>query len=149
MGAVLSKDAEYSDFHLDLLLSEKRLVRVAVKTYNSTGTYLSLKLFKREKEQVDWDFNQKITLSAREFNLICHNIEKINQMIETPVGLIDSLLEPDSSEESKRSGKRSGKSLTQRAKKPKIITTVNEDSELLASSLSLIVFCAPLLSLFV
>ena len=42
MGAVLSKDAEYSDFHLDLSLSEKRLVRVAVKTYNSTGTYLYL-----------------------------------------------------------------------------------------------------------
>ena len=32
MGKVLSKDAEYSDFHLDLLLNKKRLVRAAVKT---------------------------------------------------------------------------------------------------------------------
>ena len=53
MGAVLSKYAEDSDFHLDLSVSEKRLAGVAVKTYNSTGTYVSLKLFKRESEQVD------------------------------------------------------------------------------------------------
>ena len=59
MGAVLSKDAEYSDYHLGFSVSEKQLVRVAVKTYNSTGTYLSLKLFKRESELVDWGFNQK------------------------------------------------------------------------------------------
>ena len=76
MGNVLSKDAEYSDFHLDLSLNEKRLVRAAVKTYHTTGTYLSLKLFKRDSEQVDGDFNQKITLSAREFRLICQNIGK-------------------------------------------------------------------------
>ena len=53
MGNVLSKDAEYSDFHLDLSLNQKRLVRAAVKTYHTTGTYLSLKLFKRDSEQVD------------------------------------------------------------------------------------------------
>ena len=61
MGAVLSKDAEYSDFHLDLSVSEKRLVRMAVKTYNSTDTYLSLRLFQHESELVDWDFNQKMS----------------------------------------------------------------------------------------
>ena len=98
-----------------------------MKTYNSTGTYLSLKLFKRESKLVDWEFIQKITLSAREFNLICYNIEKINQMIDTPVGLIDSLLKPDSTEESKHSNKRLGKSLTHRAKKSKTTITVNED----------------------
>ena len=127
MGAVLSKEAEYSDLHLDFSMSEKRLVRVAVKTYNSTGTYLSLKLFKRESEVVDWEFNQKITLSAREFNLICCNIKKINQTIDTSVGLIDSLLKPDSTEESKNSGKRLRKSLTHRYKKSKTTITVNED----------------------
>ena len=37
MGNVLSKDAEYSDYHLDLSLNEKRLVRAAVKTYHTTG----------------------------------------------------------------------------------------------------------------
>ena len=69
MAAVLSKDVEYSDFHLDLSVSEKRLVRVAVKTYNSTDTYLSLKLFQLECELVDGDFNQNISLPAPEFNV--------------------------------------------------------------------------------
>ena len=127
MGAVLSKDAEYSDLHLDFSVSKQQLVRVAVKTYNSTGTYLSLKLFNRESKLVDWKFNQKTTLSARGFNLICCIIEKINQMIDTTVGLIDSLLKPDSTEESKNSGKRLGKSLTHRAKISKTAITVNED----------------------
>ena len=100
MGSVLSKDPEFSDFHLDLSLNEKRLVRVAVKTYHTTGTYLSLKLFERDSEQIDWDFNQKITLAAREFRLLCQNIVKIEQMFETPVGLIDPLLKPDSTSDS-------------------------------------------------
>ena len=117
MGAALFKDAEYRDFHLDFLVSEKRLVRVAVKTYNSTGTYLSLKSFKRESELVDWEFNQKITMSAREFNLICQNLEKLEQMLDQSVGLIDSLLKPDSTDYSKRPAKRAGKTPTQRQKK--------------------------------
>ena len=127
MGNVLSKDAEYSDFHLDLSLNKKRLVRAAVK---STGTYLFLKLFKRDSEQVDWDFNQKITLSAPEFRLICQNIEKLEQMLDQPVGLIDSLLKPDSTDDSKRPAKRAGKAPTQRQKKiPKTYVIVNEESE--------------------
>ena len=117
MGNVLSKDAEYSDFHLDLSLNEKRLVRAAVKTYHTTGTYLSLKSFKFDSEQVDWDFNQKITLSAREFLLICQNIEKLEQMLDHPIGLIDSLLKSDPTDDSKRPAKRTGKIPTQRQKK--------------------------------
>ena len=119
MDNVLSKDAEYSEFHRDLSHNEKRLVRAAVKTYHTTGTYLSLKLFKRDSEQVDWDFNQKITLSAQEFRLLCQNIEKVEQMPDQPVGLIDSLLKPDSTDDSKRLAKLAGKTSV----------TVNEDSE--------------------
>ena len=130
MSNVLSKDAEYSDFHLDLLLNEKQLVKAAVKTYHTTGTYLSLKLFKGDSEQVDWDFNQKITLLAREFRLLCQNIEKLEQKLDQPVGLIDSLLKADSTDNSKRPAKRAGKTLTQRQKKiPKTSVTLNEDSE--------------------
>ena len=130
MSNVLSKDAEYSDFHLDLSLNEKRLVRAAVKTYHTTGTYLSLKLFKRDSEQLDWDFNQKITLSAREFRLICQNIEKLEQMLDQSVGLIDSLLKPDSTDDSKPPEKRAGKTSIQRQKKiPKTSVKVDEDSE--------------------
>ena len=130
MSNVLSKDAEYSDFHLDLSLNEKRLVRAAVQTYHTTVTYLTLKFYKRDSEQVDWDFNKKITLSAREFRLICQNIEKLEQMLDQPVDLIDSLLKPDSTDDSKRPAKRARKTPTQRQKKiPKMSVKVDEDSE--------------------
>ena len=88
-----------------------------------------MKLFKRDGEQVDWDFNQKITLSAREFRLPCQNIEKVEQMLDQPVGVIDSILKPDSTNDSKRPAKRAGKTTTQRQKKiAKTSVTVNEDS---------------------
>ena len=116
MGNVLSKDAEYSDFQLDLWLNKKRLFRGAAKTYHTTGTYLSLKLFKRDSEQVDWYFNQKITLAAQEFWLICQNIEKLEKMLDEPVGLTNSLLKPDSTDDSKCPAKRAGKTPTQRQK---------------------------------
>ena len=126
----MSKDAEYCDFHLDLLLNEKGLVRVTVQTYHAIGTYLSLKLFKRDSEQVDWDFNQKFTLSAREFWLLCQNIEKLEKMLDQPVGLIDSVLKPDSTDDSKRPAKRAGKTFTQQQKKiANTSVTVNEDSD--------------------
>ena len=101
-----------------------------MKTYNSTDTYLSLKMFKRDSGQVDWDFNQKIKLSAREFRLLCQNIEKLEQMLDQPVGLIESLLKLDSTDDSKRLAKPAGKTPTQRQKKkPKTSVTVNEESE--------------------
>ena len=51
-------------------------------------------------------------------------------MLDQPVGLIDSLLKPDLTDDSKRPAKRAGKTPTQRQKKiPKISVTVNEESE--------------------
>ena len=130
MRTVLYKDAEYSDYLLDLSLIEKRLFRAAAKTYHTTGTYLSLKSFKPDSEQVDWDFNKKITLSAREFRLLCQNIEKLEQTLDQRVGLIDSLLKTDSADDSKRSAKQASKTSTQHQKRiTKTSVTVNEDSE--------------------
>ena len=98
--------------------------------HHTTGTYLSLKLFKRDSEQVDWDFNQKITHSAGEFRLLCQNIEKLEQMLDHPVGLIDSLLKPDSIDDTNRPAKRASQTSTRRQNKiPKTSVTANEDSE--------------------
>ena len=47
-----------------------------IRLDHTTGTCLSLNLFKIDSEQIDWDFNQKVTLSARDFWLLCQNIEK-------------------------------------------------------------------------
>ena len=66
MGNVLSKDVEYSDFHLDLSLIKKRLVRAVVKTYHTTGTYLSLKLFKRDFNQKNYTFGARVSVDMSE-----------------------------------------------------------------------------------
>ena len=81
MSSVLEKDAEYSDSHFDVCSNEKRLIRVAVKHYEKTGTYLSLKLFKREQEGAEYKFEQKITLSADEFQLFAEKLPKTRRML--------------------------------------------------------------------
>ena len=71
-------------------------------------------------------------------------------MIDTPVGLIDSLLKPDSTEDSKHSGKRLGKLLKHRAIKSKTKITVKKDCDLtvakIDASLLLIVIYDSLVS---
>ena len=63
MDAALSKIAEYCNLYLYILLSgaKKDLWELLWKTksFNYTGSYLSLKLSKQESDQVNWDFNQK------------------------------------------------------------------------------------------
>ena len=40
---------DYFDFYHDIARSEKRYVVACVKTYDKTGTYISLTLFKKIK----------------------------------------------------------------------------------------------------
>ena len=47
MPFTAERDAEFGDAHFDVSKSEKRLIRATVKTYDKTGTYIFLKLFKK------------------------------------------------------------------------------------------------------
>lgn len=73
--STLEKDAEFGDFYVDVSRSEKRVVRAAIKTYEQSGTYITLKLFKKFND--DYQFSQKLTLSAKEFDLLASNYKKI------------------------------------------------------------------------
>ena len=57
-----------SDFYHEILCSSKRIVVASVKTYVTTETYFSLRLFKKDSEE--FGFIQRITLSAAEFDLL-------------------------------------------------------------------------------
>ena len=81
MSTVLTKDAEFSDNHFDITKSEKRLVRVATKTYEQTGAYIFLKLFKRENKDSEFQFSQKITLTHDEFQSLIDRVPKVKRMI--------------------------------------------------------------------
>ena len=54
-------DAEFGDAHFDVSKSEKRLIRATVKTYDKTGTYIFLKLFKKVGQE--FELQQRITLT--------------------------------------------------------------------------------------
>ena len=72
-------DGSFFDFSHDITCTEKSYVVARVKTYDSTGTYITVKLFKEDnfRDQTQdnknncnsdgFKFNQRITLSLAEF----------------------------------------------------------------------------------
>ena len=42
-----TKDSEFGDSYYDISKTEKRLIMATLKTYEKTGTYVFLKLFKK------------------------------------------------------------------------------------------------------
>ena len=67
-----------SDFYHEILCSSKRIVVASVKTYETTGTYIALRLFK--KDSAEFRFNQRKTLSAAEFDLLAQKLKTIQDL---------------------------------------------------------------------
>ena len=65
-----TKDTEFGDCYFDISKTDKRLIRATLKTYEKTGTYVFLKLFKKE-------FEQRISLTLQEFGSLVNTTEKI------------------------------------------------------------------------
>ena len=62
MCSSIDKDIEFCDAYMDISQNEKRIVRASVKTYEITGSYISIKLFKQDDNK-ELKFNQKVTLT--------------------------------------------------------------------------------------
>lgn len=77
-SAILQKDAEYGDSYLDVHQTDRRFVRVSVKTYDNSGTYITVKLFKKNND--DYQFHQKITLTTSEFDGLAAKYRKIKSL---------------------------------------------------------------------
>ena len=75
MPFTAEKDAEFGDAHFDVSKSEKRLVRATIKSYEKTGSYVFLKLFK--KTDYDYEFQQKRTLTLEYFEKLIKKSPKI------------------------------------------------------------------------
>ena len=75
MPFTAERDAEFGDAHFDVSKSEKRLIRTTVKTYDKTGTYIFLKLFKKVGQE--FEFQQRITLTLEEFEKLSKKNGKI------------------------------------------------------------------------
>ena len=76
-----SKDTRFGDCYFDISQTEKRLVRATLKTYERTGTYVFLKLFKKAAE--DYEFEQGISLTLEEFGNLVKKAGKIRETAAT------------------------------------------------------------------
>ena len=70
-------DQEFFDSFLDISKNNRRLVRVSTKLYQTTGTYISSRLFKKRSDD-DFYIDQRTTLTVQEFRDILNNVENIS-----------------------------------------------------------------------
>ena len=74
MSFSASKDSEFGDSYYDISKMEKRLIRAILKTYEKTGTYVFLKLFKKVDD--DYEFQQGLSMSTEEFDKLIKKAPK-------------------------------------------------------------------------
>ena len=72
-----TKDSEFGDSYYDISKTEKRLIRATLKTYEKTGTYVFLKLFKKVDD--DYEFQQRLSLTTEEFDKLFKKAPKIRE----------------------------------------------------------------------
>lgn len=82
MSWTLEKDALFCEDFIEVATGEKRTVRASVTTYDSSGTYVSIKLFRKD-DCGTFRQNQKITLSATEFEQLAEKYETIRGLEKT------------------------------------------------------------------
>ena len=61
-------DKDFGDCYFDISENSKRLVRATLKTYDQTGTYVFLKVFKKATECAEFECVQRLSLSSDEFS---------------------------------------------------------------------------------
>ena len=72
-----ANDEEMSDYYFDIAQTDKRLVRASVKTYDKTGMYIALKLFKCPFGSTEFVRQQYVALSVAELEELQRQIPYI------------------------------------------------------------------------
>ena len=67
----------------DISTTEKRVVIANVKTYETAGSYFTLKLSKKEAQIIGYRLNQKITSTLLELEQVSSQFDKIRDQTET------------------------------------------------------------------
>ena len=79
MYSSLENDTYFYDDFQDISLGEKRIVRVGTKTFDKTGTYITVKLYKKNEDGV-FKCYQAVTLTTRELDCLADNYSKIKKI---------------------------------------------------------------------
>ena len=74
-----TKDTEFGDCYFDISKTDKGLIRATLKTYERTGTYVFLKLFKKATEE--YEFEQRISLTLGELENLFSSASKLQNSV--------------------------------------------------------------------
>ena len=74
----LESDTDFFDDFRDIYSGEKRKVRVGTKSFEKTGTYITLKLYNKTDEEVFKTY-QAVTLMTKEFDCLADNCSKVEK----------------------------------------------------------------------
>lgn len=66
----LEEDEDYNDTFKDVSITEKRIIRVSEKTFQSTGKYFFLKIFRKNAISMIWERSQYIGLTDAEMTAL-------------------------------------------------------------------------------
>ena len=79
MNISAASEQEFGDAYFDKTKNEKRLVRVSVKTYDSTGSYITIKLL--NNIDGNFKFNQRLTLTVSEFEKLTSQANVVKSLL--------------------------------------------------------------------
>ena len=71
----LENDTDFYDDFQEISSGEKRIVRVGTNTFDKTGTYITVKLYKKNEDGV-FKCYQAVTLTTKEFDCLADNYSK-------------------------------------------------------------------------
>ena len=80
MNFTADQDAKFGDSFVDISKTEKRLVRATLKTYENSGTYVFIKLFKPNQQSGEFVVQQRLGLTLAELDQIAEKFDKIKQV---------------------------------------------------------------------
>ena len=89
----LENDTDFYDNFQDVSSGEKRIVRVGTQTFDKTGTYITVKLYKKIEDGV-FKCYQAVTLTTRDFDCLADNYSKIKKMVKNKLVKRFHLLPP-------------------------------------------------------
>ena len=98
-----SADKKFSDCHFDISENSKRLMPATLKTYDQTGRYLFLKVFKKTTEDAEFQCEQRLSSTSEKFSKIL----KSRKIIRVQTSEISDTVESKGNPQSK--GKRARK----------------------------------------
>ena len=74
-----TKDTEFGNCHFAFSKTDKLLIRAMLKTYERTGLYVLLKLFKKAAEE--YLFEQRNSQNRQEFGCFVNTLQKILESV--------------------------------------------------------------------